>query len=867
MAPLYFPLREKVEGWTIDLAKNAPQEDVISPSLKQPGAAEALLAKPGIYLRLAQPNATTVPKIRAAAMDSLRDAFTACFLRAKNPDPRDGKECRSTKECDKGKICNEVNHCTVLSQPANLRVAYRGMRVLEDTWIREVQTATDALRLRLFEGDLDSAVAADIPSAIDLMVRGQYFLVVLDEIPDGTKPEDKATLEETVQAIVHPTRVGLYDVKTGELLFKGRREIDVTVPVVPGSVDAQRRQVLNCALARDVRRTLGATELASVAAVFGEVRPPREGQERTGNALDRMQIALRRRLPRARGERAGPATLCGDAVGHHGPWRVVVEGVLRAGESRAIPSLDEIARSFAEHGGVFAIRALRGAFALAAWNEQTEQLWLARDPTGQRVLYHARLTSGPGLAFASETKALLARGDVSRDIDRLALVRYLVFSFVPGEPTLLEAVREVPPGTAIVFDGLGAETQRTTLYTPLEPADIEARDAEARARPETVQRYATELRATLEHVLRDELAATADRGAPAAFLSGGVDSSLVVALAAALGHKPVCYSISFGADVPNELEWSGLVASHIGAEHRVIEVTPAAMTEALPETVYLLDDPIGDPLTVPNHVLAATAQREGFRRVLNGEGGDPCFGGPKNIPMILAEWYDPHEGARERAYLRSYQKLYDDLPRLLDPGLYGELTTAEPLWAPIAPYLGDDGQKSFLNKLQTINLVFKGGNSILVKVEKLAGAHGLVALSLLFEREVADRAWEAPPSFKLAGNIEKLVLKAAVTDLLPAAIIDRKKSGMLVPVHPWFQGELKGYAAQAFEPATITKRGLFRREAVDEMRKYRGATTTRGFYGAKLWLLLTLEIWMRLYVDGDASFFESAEPAWDLRPT
>lgn len=260
MAPLYFPLREKVEAWTVDLAKTAPTEDVVSPTLKQPGAADALLQKPGIYLRLAQPNATTVPKIRAAAMDSLRDAFTACFLRAKNPDPRDGKECRSTKECDKGKICNEVNHCTVLSQPANLRVAYRGMRVLEDTWIREVQTATDALRLRLFEGDLDSAVAADIPSAIDLMVRGQYFLVVLDEIPDGTKPEEKQTLEETVQSLVHPTRVGLYDVKTGELLFKGRREIDVTVPVVPGSVDAQRRQILNCALAKDVRRTLGASE-------------------------------------------------------------------------------------------------------------------------------------------------------------------------------------------------------------------------------------------------------------------------------------------------------------------------------------------------------------------------------------------------------------------------------------------------------------------------------------------------------------------------------------------------------------------------------------------------------------------------------
>jgi asparagine synthase (glutamine-hydrolysing) len=291
------------------------------------------------------------------------------------------------------------------------------------------------------------------------------------------------------------------------------------------------------------------------------------------------------------------------------------------------------------------------------------------------------------------------------------------------------------------------------------------------------------------------------------------------------------------------------------------------MIESLPETVYLLDDPIGDPLTVPNHVLARTARAQGFRRVLNGEGGDPCFGGPKNIPMMLAEWYDPLPGARERAYLRSYQKLYDDLPRLLSPELSPLIDDAtDPLWAPIAPLLNEDegpgAQRSFLNKLQAINLVFKGGNSILVKVEKMAGAADLVALSLLFEREVAERAWEAPPSLKLAGNVEKVVLKAAVADLLPQEIIDRKKSGMLVPVHPWFQGELKGYAAEAFSRRTVLRRGLFEPRAIEEMLSYRGAVTTRGFYGAKLWLLLTLEIWMRLFFDGDGRFFETGEPSW-----
>lgn len=594
-------------------------------------------------------------------------------------------------------------------------------------------------------------------------------------------------------------------------------------------------------------------------AVFGEVRRTRDDR-----ALDRMQVALRRRLPAASARTEGPATLCGERTARSGPWLVAMEGVLRGGSRPSAQTLEQVAASFEREGALETLDALRGAFVIAAWNEHDRELWLARDPTGQRVIYYAPVTGG--VTFASETKALLARGDVPREIDRLSLVRYLVFAFVPGEPTLLRGVREVPPGTALVLNENGQELRRRVLWQPVEPEDVQARDEAARANVDGVKSYAKELRATLEEVLRATLLATDDRGPPAAFLSGGVDSSLVVALAASLSRKPVCYSISFGSELGNELEWSSLVARHIGAEHRVVEVTPAAMIEALPETVYLLDDPIGDPLTVPNYLLASRAADDGFRRVMNGEGGDPCFGGPKNVPMVLSEWYDPLPGARERAYLRSYQKLYDDLPRLLAPDLAAEIEAGEPLWAPLAPHLGDGGQKSFLNKLQTINLLYKGGNSILVKVEKMAAAHGLVALSPLFEREVAERAWEAPPGLKLRGSVEKLVLKTAVADLLPASVIDRKKSGMLVPVHPWFQGDLKGYAAEAFASSTVLRRGLFRPEAIDEMRKYRGATTTRGFYGAKLWLLLTLEIWLRLTQDGEARYFEQAEAKWTHRP-
>ena len=290
-----------------------------------------------------------------------------------------------------------------------------------------------------------------------------------------------------------------------------------------------------------------------------------------------------------------------------------------------------------------------------------------------------RITGPPeGVAFASETKALHAREDTPRELHLLSLARYLSFSYVPGEATLLAGVRALPPGTAIELDARGDERSRIVFFRPEEPADLAAREEEL-ARDETQgARYATTLRAALDDVVEGHLAATDELGVPAAFLSGGVDSSLVVALAARLGRTPECFSIAFGDDVPNELEWSKLVADHVGAKHHVLTLDAHVMREALEETAYLLDDPIGDPLTVPNVMLARAAAASGFRRVLNGEGGDPCFGGPKNVPMLLASWYG--DEPRERAYARAYARFFDELPALLVPGVLPRRTQPVVQW-------------------------------------------------------------------------------------------------------------------------------------------------------------------------------------------
>jgi asparagine synthase (glutamine-hydrolysing) len=573
-----------------------------------------------------------------------------------------------------------------------------------------------------------------------------------------------------------------------------------------------------------------------------------------------MQVALRRRLSEASVVVRPGVVVGGHEVVATDDVIVTWTGVVLRDASGALPSLVDLARALRDRPFPAVVGALEGAFAVAVYDRRDRSLWLARDATGQRAMYVAKTSHG--LAFASETKALHARGDVGRTLDELSLARYLSFSYAPGEATLFREIRALPPGVAVRYDETGAERERCTLFHPTEPADLAARGDALAADPSLAHGYARTLRATLEDVVDAHLAATDSLGPPAAFLSGGIDSSLVVALAARGGRVPTCFSIAFGDDLPNELRYSGMVARHVGASHEIVTLGPDDMASALTEAAYLLDDPIGDPLTVPNALVARAASARGFRRALNGEGGDPCFGGPKNVPMLLASWYG--DEPRDRAYARAYQRFFDDLPRLLTPAFRATLDGREPVEAAFGAVLDDPGITSFLNRLQTVNLLFKGAGLILPKVEKTYGAAGLVPLSPLSDRRVVANAWDTPPTLKLRGNVEKLVLKEAVRDLLPAEIVDRKKSGMLVPVHPWLSGPLAPLASDLLGPDALARRGMFEPRFVRDLRSYQGATTVRGFYGAKLWLLCTLEAWMRLFVDGGARAFEDAEPR--LRP-
>ena len=256
LGPRYHPMRDQLEAWTLEAAGPYPG-DLVSEEAKT----SPFRSKPGAYLRLYIDDAKQAETIRRAALDSLRDGFTSCFTTFPNPDPFKGTACKKNHECPTGQHCNETFHCTEPSQPYNLRVAYRAARVLSDAWVKDVREASNDMRLRLLERDFDSAVQEDIPLAIDLLVRAQYFLLVLDENAD--KPDevpDAGTYSESLQAVQHPVRVFAWDLATKKLLFRVRTDTMAAVGMTAESAAtrlAVRRQSNNCAIAVDVRRRLG----------------------------------------------------------------------------------------------------------------------------------------------------------------------------------------------------------------------------------------------------------------------------------------------------------------------------------------------------------------------------------------------------------------------------------------------------------------------------------------------------------------------------------------------------------------------------------------------------------------------------------
>lgn len=478
--------------------------------------------------------------------------------------------------------------------------------------------------------------------------------------------------------------------------------------------------------------------------------------------------------------------------------------------------------------------SLKGAF-VAAWADP-ERMVLVRDGAGVKVVYWTRHKGR--LLFASEIKALFADPAVARRLRHASLAEYLTFSFVPGAHTMFADIFELQPGSSLTYAADRVRIHRHFVVEELEgdeTAPADDGDHVARMRDALTRSVAACL--------------NAGRAAPAVFLSGGIDSSAVLAMAVTLrpAERIRTFSVHFGPKYANENDFVSLMVDRYRTDHTWLEIKPKRFLNRIREIIWKLDDPIGDPITVPNFMLAEAAARV-TGTVLNGEGGDPCFGGPKNIPMMLSRLYgpfpdDPEEGWLARHYLISYRKCFNDLPQLLDPDIWRMTGGEAALMEILTPFFSAPKPARFLNKLMGINMRLKGANLILVKVEKMTAANGILALPPLFSEEMMRISMACPTRLKLRGATEKWILKQAVADLVPREIIDRPKSGMMVPVRFWLRKDMRWYARRLLSKRNLNRVGFFNTDYVRKLLAYDKSDVRGSRHGLKLWMIITFMLW------------------------
>ena len=513
---------------------------------------------------------------------------------------------------------------------------------------------------------------------------------------------------------------------------------------------------------------------------------------------------------------------------------------------------------------------LRGMFALALWDQRSRRLILARDRIGKKPLYWTRTKTG--FLFGSEIKALLAWPELPRNPDLAAIDDYLTLQYVPAPQTAFAGIRKLPAAhyltiTAAPDGGLGEPELECYWRLPRPPAT-------AAVRP--LRDIRAELVAHLEEAVRLRLVSDVPLGA---FLSGGIDSSSVVAMMARAGGGRVkTFSIGFAAREYDETRYARMVAQQYGTDHEELVIEPDAMT-VVPRLVWHYGEPFADPSAIPTYYVSELARRR-VTVALTGDGGDECFlGYPRYRAMRYLDRLDrlPRWGSeglarllalappslKRRFKLRQISAMLracPDLPaRRYGPTIssfsdrdklegydqamhgFGSHSALDQL----NPYFAEAGGLAAGANRADIHTYLP--DDLMTKVDVASMAHGLEARSPLLDHVLLEWAAALPEAVKMAGGATKALFKSAMEPYLPRDIIYRSKRGFGCPIDRWFRGELKELAYDTLLSRSARQRGLFApgyvRRLLDQHCSYRFDHQTR------LWTLLMLELWFRMWID------------------
>jgi asparagine synthase (glutamine-hydrolysing) len=519
-----------------------------------------------------------------------------------------------------------------------------------------------------------------------------------------------------------------------------------------------------------------------------------------------------------------------------------------------------------EEEGERCVERLQGMFAFAVWDRARGRLVLARDRLGIKPLYYA--CTDHELVFASEIKAILAAGAVSPALNETILPEFLATRFVSGGETFFRGVRKLLPGRTVSWSP--AEGLRERRYWRL-PVGID----ESRL---TLRERAGEVRARLEAAVRSHLMSDVPLGL---FLSGGIDSSGLAALMAPMVKEPIrTFAVGFDEPEANELAYARLAARSVGAEHREVVASPAEFFDALPRLIWHEDEPIAFPSSVPLYFVSRLA-REHVKVVLTGEGADELFLGYNRYRVTA--WNErlgrAYCGLLSGGVRREVSRLLGGLPRsvsryaertflALDPGprelfyenfavfredLQCHLLTGPRLHTARDPYaeglqcyaeaVGGTLDRMGHADLQTYLV------ELLMKQDQMSMAASIESRVPFLDHEFVEHVAAMPGRFKLRGWQTKAVLRAALQDLVPREILSRRKMGFPVPVGRWFRGPFWPVVREFVLGPRALRRGLFEPSSLTRLAEEHRAGV--GEHGDRLWLLVNLEIWQRIFLDGE----------------
>jgi len=527
-------------------------------------------------------------------------------------------------------------------------------------------------------------------------------------------------------------------------------------------------------------------------------------------------------------------------------------GLEAKGHRLATHSDTEVIAHLYEDEGPSCLDSLNGMFAIALWDEKRRQLMLARDRMGEKPLFY-HMAEGV-LCFASELKALLRFPQVSRQVSPQALDDYLAYGYVPGERCIIQGVRKLPPGHRLLWrDG-------TVRVEPYWDVRFEQRS------PPDEQAWLGELEERLRASIRIRLRSDVPLGV---FLSGGIDSSAVVALAAQeTSGRLKTFSIGFREADFDELRYARIVADRFGTDHHELVVRDDDVG-VLPDLVYHLDEPLADPSILPTYYVCREARRH-VTVCLSGDGGDEVFAGYDRYLQALRyarfdgigrfgagrlsaallqalPRYVRGRGALERLAVSGEQRYFQQAGKfsaaeraeLYRPELAPALQS-EP-WA-YAPYF-DNGD--LLSSLQHLDQKTYLPDDVLVKVDRMSMKNSLEVRVPLLDHTLVDFVNAAPPELKLRGGVTKLPLRRLLERYLPPSVSSRGKQGFGVPLRHWFRGQLTGRLREALLAPDARIGQWLRPEAVADLLDHE-ASGQRDL-SRKVWMLLVLEEWCRAF--------------------